>query len=146
MDQRATSIRACRQVADLCVRLQIPSARFVYLLNKVTKNAPISDIDASMALDGVEILSVLDGGWAVDELLSLGCPLELLRTNIIANSVSNMLAKFCVSTTLSTAFAVSSVNTKISRLQKRRVRNNVQSKRRLLSFGNARSEAVNVSA
>jgi MinD-like ATPase involved in chromosome partitioning or flagellar assembly len=78
MDQRATSVSAARQVVELCIRLQIPSTKLCYLLNRCARNAPITDLDASLALGGVEIISIAEGGTDVDELLSLGCPLELL--------------------------------------------------------------------
>lgn len=78
MDQRATSVSAARQVVDLCVRLQIPSTKMHYLLNRCSRNALITDIDASLAMHGAPIVSIADGGADVDELLSLGCPLELL--------------------------------------------------------------------
>lgn len=78
MDQRATSISAARQVLDLCIRLQMPSTKLLYLLNRCARNAPISSIDASLAMGGVDIITIAEGGADVDELLSLGCPLELL--------------------------------------------------------------------
>ncbi|MDR1089077.1 MAG: P-loop NTPase [Coriobacteriales bacterium] len=78
MDQRATSVSAARQVVDLCVRLQIPSTRLCYLLNRCARNAPITDIDASLAMGGVSVVTIAEGGMDVDELLSLGCPCELL--------------------------------------------------------------------
>ncbi len=80
MDQRATSITATRQVVDLCIRLHIPSTHLYFLLNRCARNAPITDIDASLAMGGVKIRTVADGGADVDELLSLGCPLELLSS------------------------------------------------------------------
>jgi len=79
MDQRATSISAARQVVDLCIRLQIPSTHLYYLLNRCERNAAITDIDASLAMGGVDIITIVEGGADVDELLSLGCPQELLR-------------------------------------------------------------------
>jgi len=78
MDQRATSISAARQVVELCIRLQIPSTQLFFLLNRTARNAPITDIDASLAMGGVDIITIAEGGADVDELLSLGCPLELL--------------------------------------------------------------------
>jgi len=78
MDQRATSISAARQVVDLCIRLQIPSTQLHYLLNRCTRSAPITDIDASLAMGGVDVITIAEGGADVDELLSLGCPMELL--------------------------------------------------------------------
>ncbi|MCL1891436.1 MAG: AAA family ATPase [Coriobacteriia bacterium] len=81
MDQRATSIQGCKQVADLCVRLQIPSTRFCFLLNRCGRSAPLTSLDASMALGGAEVLTIHDGGSLVDEMLSLGCPQELLESD-----------------------------------------------------------------
>lgn len=80
MDQRATSISAARQVVELCKRLQIPSTQLEFLLNRSERNAPITDIDASLAMGGVDILTIAEGGADVDELLSLGCPVELLSS------------------------------------------------------------------
>lgn len=78
MDQRATSVSAARQVVDLCIRLQIPSTQLYYLLNRCSRIAPLTDIDASLAMGGAKVMTIADGGSDVDELLSLGCPLELL--------------------------------------------------------------------
>jgi pilus assembly protein CpaE len=80
MDQRATSIEACKQAVDLCVRLQVPQARFHYLLNGCGKHAALMPQDVSFALGGVEVCGLADGGSLVDELLALGCPLELLAS------------------------------------------------------------------
>lgn len=80
MDQRATSIEACKQVVDLCVRMQAPQARFVYLLNGCGRHASLTPMDVTLALGGVEVLGLADGGPLVDELLALGCPMELLTS------------------------------------------------------------------
>ncbi|MDR2671945.1 MAG: P-loop NTPase [Coriobacteriales bacterium] len=91
MDQRATSVSGCRQAAELCVRLQIPSTRFLYLLNRSSKNAPITTIDASLAVGGAEVYAVADGGREVDELLSLGLPFELLSGfPVLAQSIDGL--------------------------------------------------------
>ena len=80
MDQRATSIEACKQVADLCVRMQAPQARFIYLLNGCGRHASLTTQDVMLALGGVEVFGIADGGSLVDELLALGCPMELLSS------------------------------------------------------------------
>jgi pilus assembly protein CpaE len=93
MDQRTTSVRGCKQAAELCLRLQIPSSRFLYLLNRCSKNAPISDLDASLALDGAPIVQISDGGSIVDELLALGCPDQALESSpVLADSLKSLLA------------------------------------------------------
>jgi pilus assembly protein CpaE len=80
-DQRATSIEACKQVIDLCLRLQVPQARFLFLLNGCGRHAALTPQDVSFALGGVEVFGLADGGTLVDELLALGCPLELLASS-----------------------------------------------------------------
>ncbi|MDR3136866.1 MAG: P-loop NTPase [Coriobacteriales bacterium] len=81
MDQRATSVEGCRQAVELCVRLHVPSTKFLYVLNRCSKNAPITDLDASLALGGVTVACVVDGGRQVDEMLALGLPAELLNNS-----------------------------------------------------------------
>jgi pilus assembly protein CpaE len=94
MDQRATSIEACKQVVDLCYRLQVPQANFIHLLNGCGRGAAFTPQDASLALGGFEVLGIADGGALVDELLSLGCPMELLGSgNALMSSLEGMLDK-----------------------------------------------------
>ncbi|MCL2756895.1 MAG: AAA family ATPase [Coriobacteriia bacterium] len=93
MDQRATSIRGCKQVVDLCVRLQIPSVRFSFLLNRCARHAPFTALDVSMALGGSEVFTIADGGPIVDEMLSLGCPHELLESDAALRSSFDQLLK-----------------------------------------------------
>jgi pilus assembly protein CpaE len=81
MDQRMTSIKACQRVMELCIKLQIPEARFHFALNGCHKFAPISAQDAMLALGGQLVSTILDGGTLVDELLSLGYPWELLKAD-----------------------------------------------------------------
>jgi len=92
MDQRATSIEACKQVVDLCVRMRLPQARFVYALNGCGRHASLTPMDVMLALGGVEVFGLADGGSLVDELLALGCPMELLRSgNAFINSLEVLL-------------------------------------------------------
>jgi pilus assembly protein CpaE len=79
MDQRATSIRTTKELLGLCAKLQIPRAKVFLVLNKAAKDAPISTLDASMALEGVEVAAVGYGGSLVDELMGLGRPLDVLK-------------------------------------------------------------------
>ncbi|MDR1183204.1 MAG: P-loop NTPase [Coriobacteriales bacterium] len=91
-DQRATSIEACKQVIDLCLRLQVPQARFLFLLNGCGRHAALTPQDVSLALGGVEVFGLADGGALVDELLALGCPLELLASgNALVTSLETLL-------------------------------------------------------
>jgi len=93
MDQRTTSIKACQRVVDLCIKLQIPEARFSYAINGCHRFAPITTLDASLALGGSEVVGLNDGGTIVDELLSLGCPEELIESdNAFVRSLQTLLA------------------------------------------------------
>jgi pilus assembly protein CpaE len=92
MDQRATSIEACKQVVDLCLRLQTPQVRFHYVLNGCGRHAALTPLDVGLALGGVEVCGLADGGTLVDELLALGCPLELLGSgNALVASLEGFL-------------------------------------------------------
>ena len=93
MDQRTTSIKACKQVVELCIKLQIPEARFSYAINGCHRFAPVSPYDASTALGGAEVIGLEDGGNLVDELLSLGCPDELIDSeNAFVRSLETLLS------------------------------------------------------
>ena len=97
MDQRATSVRGCKQAVDLCVRLQIPSVRFGFLLNRCARNAPLTTLDVSLALGGVEVYGIADGGHLVDEMLSLGNPYGLLDNDAaLQESFEQLLASLKV--------------------------------------------------
>jgi pilus assembly protein CpaE len=92
MDQRATSIEACKQVVDLCLRMQMPRVRFHYLLNGCGRHAALMPQDVSFALGGAEVYGLADGGSLVDELLALGCPFELLNSgNALVLSLEGFL-------------------------------------------------------
>ncbi|MDR2586665.1 MAG: P-loop NTPase [Coriobacteriales bacterium] len=80
MDQRATSVEACKQAIDLSLRMQMPQVRFHYVLNGCGRHAALMPQDVGLALGGVEVYGLADGGSLVDELLALGCPLELLNS------------------------------------------------------------------
>ncbi|MDR2106226.1 MAG: P-loop NTPase [Coriobacteriales bacterium] len=104
MDQRATSIEACKQAVDLCIRLQAAQTRFHYLLNGCGRHAALTPQDVGLALGGVEVHGLADGGSLVDELLALGCPLELLGSgNAFVASIEAFLDTLMGHLTKSTA-------------------------------------------
>ncbi len=78
MDQRPTSIRACSHAIELCVRCGLPLQRFSFALNRCSRQALLSSLDASCALKGVKVREFRDGGKDVSELLGAGLPLELI--------------------------------------------------------------------
>jgi pilus assembly protein CpaE len=88
MDQRSTSVTACKQAMELCIRLQVPQARFLFALNGCGRYAALGTQEVSLALGGVDVCELADGGSLVDELLALGCPNELVRDgNAFATSL-----------------------------------------------------------
>jgi pilus assembly protein CpaE len=94
MDQRATSVEACKQVIDLSIRMQMPQVRFHYVLNGCGRHAALMPQDVGLALGGVTVHGLADGGSLVDELLALGCPLELLNSgNAFVASLEGFLSE-----------------------------------------------------
>ncbi len=77
IDQRASSLRACKRALDLCARCGIAATPFLFAVNFCSKSAPLTSIDVSCALRGVEVLELSDGGAEVEEVLSEGRPLDL---------------------------------------------------------------------
>jgi len=104
MDQRASSLQACKQAVDLCVRLEVPSTRFLHALNGCGRSAVLHTQDVSLALGGVDVFALADGGALVDELLSLGCPLELAQSgNPFIASLEPLLSAFSAQETSASA-------------------------------------------
>lgn len=80
VDQRPSSVRACRHAVDLCARCGIATTPFVFALNRCSKKASLTSIDVSCALHGAPVVELKDGGRDVDELLGAGLPSELLAS------------------------------------------------------------------
>ncbi len=55
VDQRASSVRACRHALDLCLRCGIATSSFLLAVNRCTRHAPFTSIDVSSALDGAHV-------------------------------------------------------------------------------------------
>lgn len=92
VDQRPSSIRACRHALDLCSRCGIASKPFLYAVNRCSRRALFSSIDVSCALQGVHVHELQDGGKAVEELLGSGQPLDLLDAgNPLVKSIGSLL-------------------------------------------------------
>lgn len=92
VDQRASSVRACRHALDLCSRCGIASGSFQYVLNRCSRTAPLTSIDVSCALQGAHVSELKDGGSAVEELLGAGMIDELLASrNDFCLSVDRLL-------------------------------------------------------
>jgi len=81
MDQRATSVQGCKRAMELCERLEVPSTRLIFALNRCGRNSALSASDVALALGNQDVVAISDGGQLVDELLALGCPCELADSN-----------------------------------------------------------------
>ena len=80
IDQRASSVRACRHALELCARCGIASGPFQFALNRCAKGAPLTPVDASSALQGAPVYEIRDGGRDVEDYLGGGAAAELLET------------------------------------------------------------------
>ncbi|OUO92133.1 chromosome partitioning protein ParA [Gordonibacter sp. An230] len=92
VDQRGSSLRACRHALDLCARCGIATGPFSYAVNRCAKGAAFSSIDVSCALGGAHVFELADGGRDVEELLGTGAPFELMDSrNPLCASVERLL-------------------------------------------------------
>ncbi len=92
IDQRASSVRACRHALELCARCGIASGPFQFVLNRCSKNAPLTSIDVSCALQGAPVFELKDGGRDVEDFLGGGAAAELLETrNDFCSSLKHVM-------------------------------------------------------
>jgi len=92
VDQRSSSLRACKHALDLCVRCGIATHPFLFALNRCSRSAPLTSIDVSCALQGAHVLELPEGGRDVNDLLAAGLPFELIETcNDLCLSIEKML-------------------------------------------------------
>ena len=78
IDQRASSVRACRHALELCARCGIASGPFQFAVNRCAKNAPLSSADVSCALQGAPVFELRDGGRDVEDYLGGGAAADLM--------------------------------------------------------------------
>ncbi len=92
IDQRPSSIRACKHALDLCSRCGVASKPFLFAVNRCSRKALFSSIDVSCALKGAHVHELSDGGRAVEELLGTGQPLDLVDSgNALSKSVAELV-------------------------------------------------------
>ena len=95
VDQRASSLRACKHAVELCARCGIATNPFVFAVNRCAKGASFTSMDVSCAMQGARAVELLDGGRDVEDLLSAGMPLELLgERNGLCVSIERVLSDF----------------------------------------------------
>ncbi len=92
MDQRPSSVVACKEAAGLCVRLGIPQSRISFVLNRCSRQARVTSCDCALTLGADRVIEVDDGGGEVDECLSMGRPSLLLESSgRFSESVSKLV-------------------------------------------------------
>lgn len=92
MDQRASSVHSCRHSLELCMRLGIASAPFVFALNRCKRGALFSAVDIANVLQGAHVFELKDGGPEVEEMTGAGLAAELgAAKNDLCLSVDAML-------------------------------------------------------
>ncbi|MCL1797831.1 MAG: chromosome partitioning protein ParA [Eggerthellaceae bacterium] len=92
VDQRSSSLRACKHALDLCTRCGIATHPFLFAINRCSRNAPLTSIDVSCALQGAHVVELPDGGRDVSELLAAGLPFELIDSrNDLCMGIEKML-------------------------------------------------------
>src|SRR5699024_7745882 len=80
VDQRPSSLRACRHALDLCARCGIATGPFVFAANRCAKGALLTSLDVSCALQGAHAVELRDGGREVEEVVGAGQPLDLVAS------------------------------------------------------------------
>lgn len=79
IDQRASSLAACRHALELCARCGIATGPFRYALNRCAKGSLFNTIDVSCALQGQAVLELKDGGHEIEEFIGAGAAAELIE-------------------------------------------------------------------
>lgn len=96
LDQRPSSVRSCNHALDLCRRCGIAVQAFTFVLNFCTRQALLTSMDASCALQGATVHELKNGGREVGELLAAGLPLEVIKAN---NALYTSMSKLLEETT-----------------------------------------------
>ena len=92
IDQRASSLSACRHALELCGRCGIATGPFRYALNRCAKGALFNTIDVSCALQGQPVFELKDGGHEVEEFMGAGAAAELIEEkNDLCASLQHVL-------------------------------------------------------
>ena len=94
VDQRASSVRACRHALELCARCGIATGPFQFALNRCVKGAPLTSADVSCALQGAPVFELKEGGRDVEDYLSGGAAAELIDSrNEFVCSLEHVMAQ-----------------------------------------------------
>lgn len=94
VDQRMSSVRLSQRIMSLCARCGVAATSLEFALNKTSKEALLSTIDVSCALQGARVFDLAYGGRVVEELLGMGMPRALFdEGNAFCESVEGLLSQ-----------------------------------------------------
>ncbi|MGI6590659.1 MAG: AAA family ATPase [Eggerthellaceae bacterium] len=93
VDQRPTSLKAIKRALGLCARCGVAATPFLFAVNRCSKNAMLTSLDISCALNGARVSEFKDGGPEVEELMGAGMAGELLK---MRNSLCVSLQSFFI--------------------------------------------------
>lgn len=92
VDQRASSLRACKHAVELCARCGIAASPFLFVVNRCSKRSLFSSIDVSCAMQGAHAVELKDGGAEVEQALGAGLAYDLASSrNPFAQSVRGLM-------------------------------------------------------
>lgn len=74
IDQRPSSLRACRHLLALCARCGVATQAFTYVINRCSRKSLFSSIDVSCSLQGAHVHELCEAGPHLEELFGLGRP------------------------------------------------------------------------
>lgn len=94
VDQRASSLRACKHAVELCARCGIAARPFLFVANRCSKRSLFSSIDVSCAMQGAHAAELKDGGVEVEQALGTGLAYDLVSSrNPFALSVRELMGE-----------------------------------------------------
>ena len=94
IDQRTSSIHACKRALELCARCGIATGPFEFAINRCAKGAPLTAADVSSAFQGAPVFELKDGGRDVEDFLAAGGAPDLLRSgNEFCESLGQVMAR-----------------------------------------------------
>ena len=94
VDQRVSSLRACKHAVELCARCGIAASPFLFVANRCSKRSLFSSIDVSCAMQGAHAAELKDGGAEVEQALGTGLAYDLVSSrNPFAQSVRELMGE-----------------------------------------------------
>ncbi len=95
VDQRASSLVACKHALELCERCGIATGQFLYAVNHCARDALYTSIDIACAMKGAEACELKEGGREVEDCSSAGQLVDLaLSGNPLYVSLEGALSSF----------------------------------------------------